>query len=320
MSKFANVVGQTRAIRFLEAVLESGRFQHAYLFIGPPGVGKTRAARIFAREILTRGSTKGADLFNQGQHPDYFFTRRDKARVSIEEVRRMEEWLAYRPYMASHRVVLLPEAHLLTPEAGNALLKTLEEPPEYAVFLLISDQQDVLPTIVSRCQEVRFFPLPVPEIEQVLLGDGVPPDKARVIAQLSRGSVKTARILTGHSAVEQAMLRVHFFLEDISRRGEMAILEKAEALEKDEVERTLFLTALESVLRDVVVMVESGREDLLLFRESAGLAGSFRGKGAQLREVLMEITSLQKKYWTNVNPLLINLNLLFRLRQAFKEG
>lgn len=318
MDVFSSIVGQSRAIKFLQAVLDGGRPSHAYLFTGPPGVGKTRAALAFSCELISQGDPAGRAMFTRAQHPDFFSASRDKTRIGIDEIRRMEEWLAYRPYMSSRRVVLIREAHLLSGEAANALLKTLEEPPGYAVLILVSDENNALPTIISRCQEVRFFPLPASEIEKLLIDEKVDENRARILAYLSRGSIGRARILAGRPGIEQVMEQIHSFLQDVSVRGELAILEKADQLEKDEVERMVFLSSMEIVLRDLLVYCESGQEELLVVRDNMALAHHFSRQNAWLKRMLTEIAVVERKLHTNVNPLLLTVNLLLKFRQVLQ--
>ncbi|MGI6488269.1 MAG: ATP-binding protein [Syntrophothermaceae bacterium] len=316
MNRFSDIIGQTRVIKFLQEVLQSGEPSHAYLFTGPSGVGKTRAAVYFARELLMGEEARGRVMLAKGYHPDLFIAQRERSRVSIEEIRRLEQWLAYQPYLSSRRVAIIPQAHLLSLDAANALLKTLEEPPSYAVIILVSDEREILPTIASRCQEIRFSSLPVGQLEKALVEEGESSERAYTAALLGRGSIGRARVLAAHPDIDGIWEQVRSFLVGVKERGELQLLEKAEELEKTEEGRWLFFGALEILLRDILVYLKSGDEELLMVRENAGLAERFRGQDAELSRVLLDFTLLQKKFRTNVNPLLININLLFKLRQV----
>lgn len=319
MSSFAGIVGQHKAVSFLQTVLQQGSLVHAYLFVGPPGVGKTRAAMAFACSLLETGTTPGGGTWEGENHPDLFVAGKAGSKVSITEVRRLEEWLAYRPYVSSYRVALVPGAHLLSMEAANALLKTLEEPPSYAVLLLISDEADVLPTVRSRCQEVKFNPIPVLVIEEALLQEGNEPVRASLAARLARGSLKRARLFAGLPELEESMLYGRDFLLEMARGGELILLRKAQELEKDEVKRSLFFSIMEVLLRDIAVYSETKDQKLLVFPENVDLATKLQVRVEGLKKALQEINGLLVLLGRNINPLLISLNILFQIRRAIKE-
>ena len=146
---------QAEAKRLLGAALADGP-AHAYLLHGPPGVGKRRAALAFAASIL--GEERRVA---HGTHPDLYLLQPLGEMIRIDEIRRLRHDLHMRPYEARHRVYVITGAHLMNEDAADALLKDLEEPPSYAVILLVADQLGPLPaTIRSRCQLVPFRRLP----------------------------------------------------------------------------------------------------------------------------------------------------------------
>ena len=161
-----------------------------------------------------------------------------------------------------------------------------------------------------------FSVLPVGQLEKALLEEGESPERAHSAALLGRGSIGRARVLAAHPELDGIWEQVRLFLAGAKERGELQLLEKAEELEKTEEGRWLFFGALEILLRDILVYLKSGDEELLMVRENAGLAERFRGQDAELSRVLLDFTLLQKKFRTNVNPLLININLLFKLRKV----
>jgi DNA polymerase III subunit delta' len=148
---FDGLSEQSEAKRLLGAALAEGP-AHAYLLHGPPGVGKRRAALAFAASLLGE-ETRVA----HGTHPDLYLLEPLGEMIRIDEIRRLRHDLHMRPYEAQHRVYVITGAHLLNEDAADALLKDLEEPPSYAVILLVADELGPLPaTIRSRCQLVPF--------------------------------------------------------------------------------------------------------------------------------------------------------------------
>ena len=171
---------------------------HAYLLHGPAGSGKREAARAFAAELLARNAKDpdNAKLRAQhGAHPDLTWVtpsgahemlRRDVAESVVSAA-------AHTPFEAPYRVFVLERADTMNDEAANALLKTLEEPPSYAVLILLTDKlTQVLPTIASRCQPVRFDPPAPGQLAQTLQSRGVPPETAEAAAKLSLGDGEKA--------------------------------------------------------------------------------------------------------------------------------
>src|SRR5919109_4860708 len=176
-----------------------GRPAHAYLLHGPAGTGKRTAARDFAASLLSRGAedAEGARArVEHGAHPDLTWVapsgahemlRRDVADAVVSAAART-------PFEARHRVFVLERADTMNDEAANALLKTLEEPPPYVVLLLLTDRPtQVLPTISSRCQPVRFDALPASALAERLTG--VDPQTAIACARLSLGDGERAAAL-----------------------------------------------------------------------------------------------------------------------------
>lgn len=141
--RFKDVVGQDHIVKVLQGSIELGNISHAYLFSGSRGTGKTSIARIFANEI----GTSSNDLHEMDA----------ASNRGIDDIREIREGVNTLPFESKYKVYIIDEVHMLTKEAFNALLKTLEEPPPHAVFILATTETDKLPeTVVSRCQTFTF--------------------------------------------------------------------------------------------------------------------------------------------------------------------
>ena len=174
---FAGILGQTKALTLLTRAVNSGRLAHGYLFAGPDGVGKTTAALSLAAVLLCRApvgiepcdSCPGCRKFLSGNHPDLLRIQPDGAAIKIDQIRELKKALTFAPFESHLRVVLIEEVQTMRREAGNSLLKVLEEPPPDNLLVLIgSTAGAMLDTIISRCQVIPFTPLPLPLATQVI--------------------------------------------------------------------------------------------------------------------------------------------------------
>ena len=209
--QFDDVVGQRPIVRTLANALQQGRLAHAYCFSGIRGVGKTTIARLLAKGLNCRsfegptatpcGTCESCVEIMEGRSLDVF--ERDAASDrGINEMKGLIEIARYAPSRDRYKVMILDEAHMLTPEASNALLKVLEEPPEYIVFALATTEPNkILPTILSRCQHYQLSRISQREIQDHLgkmaaaEGIDISPDGLALVATAADGSLRDAQSL-----------------------------------------------------------------------------------------------------------------------------
>ncbi|MBI3454654.1 MAG: DNA polymerase III subunit delta' [Candidatus Rokubacteria bacterium] len=199
------IVGQEPAVALLQRALATDRVAHAYAFVGPSGVGRRLAALGFAQACLCPrggcGACSACRRVAAGQHPDCQVLTptpprenpRGTPTLRIGEIRELEHWAALTPLEGPRKVFILDEAERLTLQAAEALLKTLEEPPPRTLLILIlANVRALPPTVLSRCQLVRFRPLPEASVVALLTARGADPETAALLARLTRGRVGPA--------------------------------------------------------------------------------------------------------------------------------
>jgi DNA polymerase-3 subunit delta' len=215
--------------------MENSRVAHAYIFLGPKGVGKTLTAVNFAKALncLASVDNEACDAciscrkINNSNHPDIFFVKPEKegASIKIDSIRGLIKDINLKPYEGRKKVYVIDGADLMTQEASNALLKTLEAPPSDSVVILISENLNLLfRTIISRSQVVRFFPLGAEEVKNILAREYAVEDaQARVLAHLSSGKLgeaikyKDEDVFKKRSKIITAMLNRALFDMDLEK-------------------------------------------------------------------------------------------------------
>ena len=236
---FAQMAGQEHVVRALTNALAQQRLHHAYLFTGTRGIGKTTVSRILAKSLNCTGPDGHGGItpepcgrctacteIDQDRFIDYIEMDAASNR-GIDEVRDMIERAAYKPSVGRFKVFMIDEAHQLTKEAFNALLKTLEEPPEYLKFVLATtDPEKMLPTVLSRCLQFNLRPMSPQTVRshlaQVLQAEGVEHDDGSLalLSRAARGSMRDALSLTdqaiahGGGRIDEALVRAMLGIAD----------------------------------------------------------------------------------------------------------
>ncbi|MFA6635972.1 MAG: AAA family ATPase [Candidatus Omnitrophota bacterium] len=210
-----DIKGQHDPVRYLRGSISSGRISASYLFSGPSGVGRALTAKAFLRELLFSSGFEGEGIgryndelgkFDKMEHPDvkWIIPEKNKS-IGIDEIRLIKDTLYMKPFSASSNAAVIEDAHMMTQEAANALLKVLEEPPDHSIIILISDKKEwIPPTVLSRCSEVRFSPLPGGVVRDIIMDrSGADEQTADLLAGFSQGSVGKALEWQGSDFAER---------------------------------------------------------------------------------------------------------------------
>ena len=270
VSGFESIIDQHKPIRLLTAFLQKGTTPHALLFTGSEGVGKRMTALTFAMACNCMNAKQGTQhqdtasnpclrcrscrKIKSGNHPDIIFIKPSGPFIRINQIRSLCQTLGMKPYEARQRVVIISEAQAMNPEAGNALLKVLEEPPERTLLILTALQtSDLLPTIVSRCQLIRFNPISPKNIAGFLVGKkGLAPSDAMILATLANGSLSKAILMDQADWIK----RRNWLIDEIETLPSRSVgprLAFAERLAKNKDVLADSLEVIKLWLRDLVI-------------------------------------------------------------------
>jgi DNA polymerase-3 subunit delta' len=288
MFGFESILGQEKPIRLLTTFLRNETIPHALLFLGIEGVGKktaaiaiamagnclglggenlseekkNRANRSTIQKITTKigicGCCKSCSKIKSGNHPDIILVEPTGNFIRINQIRNLCNTLTMKPYEARLRVVIISDAQAMNPAAGNALLKMLEEPPDRTVLILTAvHTSDLLPTIVSRCQHIRFSPIPHNHIEALLVEkQGASHDDAKIVATMANGSVSKALSMVRQIGKTNWIKRRFWLLNSVESLSLMSIpsrLAFAENLSKNKTALADSLEVMKSWFRDLVI-------------------------------------------------------------------
>ncbi len=325
MSDTWGIVGHRWAVQQLQHTVAQDEVPHAILITGPESVGKRTLAERLIAAMLCRSDAKrpcGTCLscrkLRSGNHPDLMLVEsEDKtSHVKIEEIREVERFLALTPHESAHKIALIRDFERATIGAGNALLKTLEEPPGYAHLILLATEADVLlPTIVSRAQQIPLRPVPSGEIAGALVDRwGVEPGEARRLARMSGGRVGWAvRAATDPETYGRMVEAIDTLLavleQDLPTR-----FETAQTLARDDAALVETLEHWITFWRDVLLL-KTGNGDTLVFseRQNALQAMSTAVDMQSTVRVLAGLNSAQEALLANANTQLLVESLLLDL-------
>jgi len=325
--RFSCLIGHAKAKTLLLEAAAKNKMGHAYLFRGPDGVGKKRAALTLAAYLNCKaqqaqdscGRCSSCRKYFSGNHPDLVLVQPDGAAIKIGQVRELKHQLAFPPLEAAVRVVILEDIHTMRREAANSLLKTLEEPASGNLLILTADLAgDVLSTILSRCQIIPFGPLDHAEMAQVLMQeDSMEEPAALALAAVAEGSLGRAKFLLQEDLlafrreiIEELLLREHDGAEMVAQVFRLS--EKAAALKENTSE---LLALLRLWYRDLVLVAADGPETAIANKDLAATlpAATLRWDISQLHEKLYRIDKAEQQLLRNCSRSLVLETLFFDL-------
>jgi DNA polymerase-3 subunit delta' len=335
-----NTLGHKKALSLFQVSLEAGRFAHAYLLVGRVHVGKMTMARDLACALNCEsehppcGECSSCRRIADGKHSDVveIGLRRNTAEsknqteISIEEIRQIQHAASLPPFEGRRKVFIIDGAELLSLEAANCLLKTLEEPSASTVFVLLTTNEQLLPaTVVSRCQRVELAPLPAGVVESALVERwGLPAERARLLSRLSHGCLGWAVTARDGDSLAQREERLSELVSIIDGNNETRFASAADlstdfGKDRDGVYETLALWV--DWWRDLLI-VKTGLGNMAINIDRADVLHRMAQAYdlAQIRSAIGSLLEVGEQLKLNANPRLALEVLMLGLPEAAKAG
>lgn len=313
MNTFRDVIGREQITDNLKSAIRLDKVSHAYIFYGEDGIGKSFVADIFAAALQCEEfSGEPCDMCKScmqaagGNHPDIIRVTHEKATIGVDDIRsQLNNDIAVKPYSSRYKIYIIDEAQKMTEAAQNALLKTIEEPPEYAVIILLTDNLNVfLPTILSRCVMINMKPVGQARIKEHLMKEcGVPDYQAELAATFAAGNLGRA---IRYAASEDFVRRRDDVLHLVKYIDEMKISEVMEYLKHLSEDKAAIGDYLDLMLlwyRDVLLFKATRETSKVVYKEELlTLQKQAAGKSFEALDNIIEaFGTLKSRLNANVN-------------------
>ena len=277
MATFKDVIGHENIIGHFKSSIERGKVAHAYLIHGEKGTGKKLLAGLFAKTLQCEsggtdpcGTCRSCLQCDTGNQPDIIWVTHEKSTViSVDDIReQVNKDIIVRPYSSRYKIYIIPEAELMNPQAQNALLKTIEEPPEYAVIMLLTNNiGKMLPTIISRCITLNLKPVGELDMLDYLSKLGIPLTKAKFCVGFAFGNLgKAVRLATSeeYNEIKQDCVQI---LKNVNKMEVYELVEAVKKMAKYKLDVYDYIDLMMMWYRDLLMLKVSGSPDKLLFKE-----------------------------------------------------
>ena len=324
MAGFQDILGHEMIKDHFRKAIENHKVSHAYILAGEEGMGRKSLANAFAMTLLCEKGLKepcmechSCKQMLSDNHPDVIHVTHEKpGSIGVDDIReQINDTIQVRPYSSYYKIYMVDEAEKMTVQAQNALLKTIEEPPSYAVIILMTTNPDAfLPTILSRCIQLKLKPLRDYVVKGYLVEKlGVPVEKAEVYAAFARGNLGKAIHIASSEEFGELYRAVLTLLKNIKNMDLPALLEFIKKLQEDHLDINECLDFMQLWYRDILMYKVTKDMNLLIFKDEYKTVSEICSHSSYegLEAVLEAIDKAKQRLDANVNTeLALELMLL----------
>lgn len=324
MLNFQDILGHEKIKEHLQKAIETNHVSHAYILTGEAGMGRKSLANAFALTLLCeKGMSEpcmechACKQVLSGNHPDLIYVTHEKENsIGVDDIReQIHDTIQIRPYSSYYKLYLVDEAEKMTVQAQNALLKTIEEPPFYAVIILLTTNEHAfLPTILSRCVQLKLKPLKDSVIKTYMKESlGISESKADIYAAFARGNLGKAIHLASSEEFQLMYRKLLYMLTHIRKMDISDLIEYIRKLKEDHLDIYEILDFIQLWYRDILMFKVTKDINLLIFKDEYNTINEISTESGYdgLEKILMAIDKAKVRLDANVNmELVMELMLL----------
>ncbi|MBT9774998.1 DNA polymerase III subunit delta' [Clostridium sp. MCC353] len=314
MPGFGDILGHDMIKEHFKKAIEAHKVSHAYILTGEAGMGRKSLANAFAMTLLCeKGKIEpcmechACKQVMTGNHPDLVYVTHEKPNsIGVDDIReQINDTIMIRPYSSYYKIYIVDNAEKMTVQAQNALLKTMEEPPSYAVILLLTtNQESFLPTILSRCVQLKLKPLQDYVVKQYLMESvGIPEAEADVYAAFARGNLGKAIHLAESEDFRVMYDNVLYLLKNIKKMDISELLDYIKRLKEDNQDIYECLDLMQLWYRDVLMFKTTKDINLLIFKNEYGTINEMSQKSSYegMDRIIKAVDKARIRLDANVN-------------------
>ncbi|WP_041968006.1 DNA polymerase III subunit delta' [Mesobacillus selenatarsenatis] len=320
---------QPNVLKMIKNSIQKNRIAHAYLFEGMRGTGKKEISILLAKSINCQSPVDGykpcesclnCKRINHGNHPDIHLVEPDGLSIKKGQIQLLQEEFSKTGVESKNKLYSIVHADRMTTNAANSLLKFLEEPHAGTVAVLITEQaQQMLPTILSRCQLINFTPLSPGNMAEQLIANGIQPQMAPLLAQLTNNLEEALEISNDDwfAQAQKIVLKLYEVLKKNSLEAMVALQENwfMHFKEKEQIDRGLDLLLL--IFKDLLYIQLGKKDQVVYLNESSRLEQfALQTSGRRLTEQMAAILEAKRKLHANMNPQLLMEELVLKLQEG----
>ena len=292
---FNNIIGQDFAKKYLTNSINKNKINHAYMFEGIDGIGKKKFSQELSKILLESNHIDN--------DPDYINIYPDGNSIKIAQIRNLQTDIIVKPHK-KYKIYIINQAESMTIEAQNALLKTLEEPPEYAIMILITNNKEaLLDTIKSRCEIIKFLPISILDLNSYLINQGIDKNRAQLLSTFARGSISKALELSDSADFVIMRDDIQTYIEIMLDKDIIDILEIPTSIEKYKKDIISVLDIMINYFRDMMLIKEKVDKTMIINIDKLTFLQNMSKKitYSQVSKIIDIIEDIKKKIRSNCN-------------------